>query len=113
MNQFKDLKKEFEMTNLGALSYFLGLEFAYDRRGIIMHQIKYILEVLKKFNMLDCNPAATPVELSLKLVQDETEASVDETLYRQMIGSLLYICHSKPEITYNVGILSRFLSDPK
>jgi len=114
INQLKeDLKREFEMTDLGALSYFLGLEFAYDRRGIIMHHRKYILEVLKKFNMLDCNPAATPTELSLKLIQDETEASMDETLYRQMIGSLRYICHSRPEITYSVRIVSRFLSDPK
>jgi len=109
----EDLKREFEMTDLGALSYFLGLEFAYDRRGIIMHQRKYILEVLKKFNMMDCNPAATPAELSLKLIQDETEVLVDETLYRQMIGSLRYICHSRPEITYSVGIVSRFLSNPK
>jgi len=109
----EDLKREFKMTDLGALSYFLRLEFAYDRRGIIMHQRKYILEVLKKFNMLYCNPAETPAELSLELIQDEIEASVDETLYRQMIGSLRYICHSRLEITYSVGIVSRFLSDPK
>jgi len=63
--------------------------------------------------MIDCNPAATPAELSLKLIQDETKVSVDETLYRQMIGSLRYICHSRPEITYSVGIVSRFLSNPK
>jgi len=76
------------MTNLGTLSYFLGLEFAYTKQGIFMHQKKYISNVLKRFNMWDCNPTKTPVEVNLKLAKGENEASVDGTLFRQIVGSL-------------------------
>nr|KYP67248.1 Retrovirus-related Pol polyprotein from transposon TNT 1-94 [Cajanus cajan] len=75
----QSLKKEFEMTDLGILSYFLGLEFAYTEKGIFMHQKKYISKVLKRFNMMGCNPAETPAEINGKLTRSENEASVDGT----------------------------------
>ena len=102
----QSLKMEFEMTNLGILSYFLGLKFAYTKRGIFMHQKKYISEVLKKFNTMECNPTETPAELNVKLVRSENEASVDGTLFRQIVGSLRFICHSRLEIAFNVGLVN-------
>ena len=78
----QNLKKEFEMTDLGTLSYFLGLEFAYTEQGIFMHQKKYISNVLKRSNMWDCNPTKTPVEVNLKFAKGANEASVDGTLFR-------------------------------
>nr|KYP66838.1 Retrovirus-related Pol polyprotein from transposon TNT 1-94 [Cajanus cajan] len=109
----QSLKKEFEMTDLGILSYFLGLEFAYTEKGIFMHQKKYISEVLKRFNMMGCNPAETPAEINGKLTRSENEASVDGTLFRQIVGSLRFICHSRPEIAFSVGLVSRFMNDPR
>lgn len=102
----ESLKKEFEMTDLGILSYFLGLKFAYTEKGIFMHQKKYISEVLKKFNTMECNPTETPAELNVKLVRSENEASVDGTLFRQIVGSLRFICHSRLEIAFNVGLVN-------
>ena len=76
------LKSEFEMTDLGILSYFLGFEFAYTEKGIFMRQKKYISEVLKKFRMMVCKPVETPAELNVKLVKSEEESSVDGTMFR-------------------------------
>lgn len=109
----ESLKGEFEMTDLGVLSYFLGLEFQKHDCGLFMHQRKYLLEVLKKFKMLDCNPSKTPAEMSCKLGKCETEPAVDCTLYRQIVWSLRFICHSRPGITFSVGVISRFMSDPR
>lgn len=109
----QDLKKEFEMTDLGLLSYFLGLEFLQTAKGMFMHQRKYVLEVLKKFKMHNCNVSTTPAEPNLKLDKCEHEDPVDATEYRQMVGSLRFICHTRPEISYSVGMVSRFMSDPR
>jgi len=73
----QSLKIEFEMTNLGILSYFLGLEFIYTEKGVILHQKKYISKVLKMFNILKCNYVETPVEVNMKLVTSEDEAFVN------------------------------------
>ena len=77
----QNLKKEFEMTDLGTLLYFLRMEFAYTEQGIFMHQKKYISDVLKRFNMWNCNSTETPAEVNLKLAKGENEASVDGTLF--------------------------------
>lgn len=107
------MKKEFEMTDLGKLSYFLGIQFTQTEKGVLMHQEKYISEILKRFNMKDCNPADTPVEGNLKLTSAESESKVDSTLYRQLVGCLRFVCHSRPEITFGVGLVSRFMHDPR
>ncbi|XP_040862726.1 secreted RxLR effector protein 161-like [Glycine max] len=101
------------MTDLGTLSYFLGLEFAYTEHGSFMHKKKYISDVLKRFNMWNCNSTETQAEVNLKLAKGENEASVDGTLFRQIVGSLRFICHSRPKITFNVGLVSIFMGDPR
>ncbi|XP_019460008.1 PREDICTED: uncharacterized protein LOC109359768 [Lupinus angustifolius] len=107
------LKGEFEMTDLGRLAYFLCLEFQHIRRGLFMHQRKYLLEVLNKFNMINCNPSKTPAEMNLRLGNCEEEEVVDATVFRQIVGNLRYICHIRPEISFSVGVTSRFMSNPK
>lgn len=68
LERFKGrMKSEFDMTDLGILNYFLGLEFVYTNKGIILHQRRYVLEVLKRFNMDRCNEVVTPVETNVKL----------------------------------------------
>ncbi|CAL0299548.1 unnamed protein product [Lupinus luteus] len=107
----ESLKGEFEMTDLGKLSYFLGLEFQYTNNGVSMNQKKYILEVLNKFNMTDCNASETPAEMNLKLDKCSDEAMVDATQFRQIVGNLRYVCHTRPEISHSVGMIRRFMSD--
>ena len=73
------------MIDLGKLSYFLGIKFKETNRGYFMHQKKYVIDMLKRFNMEDCNTTKTPINTSTKLVK---ESKVDLTLYKQIIGSL-------------------------
>ncbi|KAK2417383.1 putative mitochondrial protein [Trifolium repens] len=107
------LKDEFEMSDLGRLNYFLGLEFLYGSNGIVLHQRKYIADVLKRFHMESCNEADTPMEANLKLSKNENEQAVDATLFKQVVGSLRFICNTRPDINYVLGSVSRFMSNPK
>ncbi|CAJ2634371.1 unnamed protein product [Trifolium pratense] len=107
------LKNEFEMSDLGKLNYFLGLEFHYASDGIVLHQRKYIAYVLKRFHMENCNEAETPMEANLKLSKSEDEQAVDATLFKQVVGSLRFICNTRSDINYVVRSVSRFVSKPK
>jgi hypothetical protein len=104
----KLLSSEFDMTNLGSLKYFLGLEFTKNKSGILIHQKKYVSDILKRFNMINCNPANTPMETASNLGNDDEGSSVNNTLYKQMVGSLRYACNSRPDICYSVGIVGRY-----
>ena len=115
IKQFKEkMISEFKMTNLGELAYFLGLEFIKTSKGMMLHQRKYIItDVLKRFKMQNCNTAPTPLEANIKQINDADETSVDITLYRQIVGSSRYICHSRPDISFAAGLASRFMEYPK
>lgn len=76
------MKVEFEMTDLGELTYFLGLKFVRTKRGFVMHQKKYVNEVLCKFNMQACNPATVPIDTGTKFVKDEDEEGVDSNEFK-------------------------------
>lgn len=107
------MMNEFEMTDLGVLSYFLGLEFNKTEKGILMHQSKYVKDLLKRFNMEKCNSAATPAETGLVLEKEGSEELVDPTYFRKIVGSLRYLCHSRPDLAYSVGLISRFMEKPR
>ena len=107
------LMKEFEMSDLGNLSYFLGMEFKFTDRGVFLHQKKYAEDILKRFKMANCNPAITPMETGLKLSRESPGELVDATLYKQIIGSLRYLCNTRPDISHSVGLLSRFMEQPR
>ena len=108
-----DLSKEFEMSDLGEISYFLGIEFYKSSRGLMMHQRRYAGEILKRFEMEECNSTSTPAEPRLQLSKDADEDDVDPTQYRRLIGSLRYLCHTRPDLAYSVGMVSRFMQKPK
>jgi hypothetical protein len=80
---------EFEMTDLGELHYFLGIEVWQKEDGILMSQGKYTSDILKMFRMMSCKLAKTPLEVGLKLYRHDDSKSVDVTLYRQLVGSLI------------------------
>jgi hypothetical protein len=114
IDKVKDkLKREFEMSDLGELSFFLGMEFVKRKGGIVMHQQKYIGEILEKFEMTDCKPILNPSDTNVKLDECADEEGVDPTLFRQMIGSLRYLCNSIPDICYAVSVISKFMNSPK
>lgn len=109
----KTLKSEFEMTNLCELSFFLGMEFLKMKTKIVMHQQKYICELLDKFEMNSCNSILNPSETNSKIDECNDEERVDLTVFRQMVGSLRYLCNNMPYICYSVSVISKFMHDPR
>lgn len=108
----KSMQQEFDMTDLGNMRYFLGIEVLQTETGIHVSQAKYTLEVLKRFGMEDCNGVKNPMVPGVKLNMDEGGDRVDETLYKQIIGSLVYITTTRPDLQFSVSLLSRFMAKP-
>ncbi|XP_073153354.1 uncharacterized protein [Henckelia pumila] len=104
---------KFEMSMIGELTLFLGLQVRQMDKGIFINQVKYTKELLKKFGMENCSAANTPMSASIKLDKDEAGLSVDQTLFRGIIGFLLYLTASRQDIMFSVGLCARFQSDPK
>ncbi|WVZ89201.1 hypothetical protein U9M48_035633 [Paspalum notatum var. saurae] len=109
----KMMAKEFEMSMIGELTFFLGFQIKQLREGTFIYQEMYTRDLLKRFKMDDCNPIETPMATNIKLDPDESGINVDQTLYRSMIGSLLYLCASRPDIMFSVCLCARFQADPK
>ncbi|GJX51594.1 retrovirus-related pol polyprotein from transposon TNT 1-94 [Tanacetum coccineum] len=103
----------FEMSMMGELNFFLGLQIKQMEDGIFFNQSKYIKEMLKKFGLEDSKPMKTPMSSDTKLMKDEECESVDSTKYRGMIGSLLYLTASRPDIMFSVCLCVRFQEVPK
>ncbi|GJV83244.1 retrovirus-related pol polyprotein from transposon TNT 1-94 [Tanacetum coccineum] len=109
----KIMHDEFEMSMMGELNFFLGLQINQMKDGIFFNQSKYIKEMLKKFSLEYSKPMKTPMSSDTKLMKDEECKSVDSTKYRGMIGSLLYLTASRPDIMFSVCLCARFQEDPK
>ena len=107
------MHKEFEMSLVGELTYFLGFQVKQTKEGIFLNQEKYTNELLKKFGMDECKPSSTPMSTSTKLDSDDSGKLVDQKLYRGMIGSLLYLTTSRPDIMFSVCLCARFQAHPK
>jgi hypothetical protein len=106
------LHDRFLMTDMGPLHFFLGLEISQDASGIKLSQAKYARDLLERFHMTDCKSASTPFLSGVKLEDGRETPLVDNTLYRQLVGSLLYLTHSRPDLSYAVGAVSRFMHEP-
>ncbi|GJT68034.1 retrovirus-related pol polyprotein from transposon TNT 1-94 [Tanacetum coccineum] len=104
---------EFEMSMMGELNFFLGLQIKQMEDGLFFNQPKYIKEMLKKFGLEDSKPMKTPMSSDTKLTKDEECELVDSTKYRGMIGSLLYLTASRPDIMFSVCLCARFQEAPK
>ena len=102
------MQGEFEMSMIGKLSYFLELHIKQMDEGIFINQGKYIRDLLKKYGLEGCKKIATPMATSTKLDVDEEGKSVDQKIYRGMIGSLLYLTTSRPNIQFSVCLCARF-----
>ncbi|XP_050915901.1 uncharacterized mitochondrial protein AtMg00810-like [Lathyrus oleraceus] len=89
------------------------MEFMYSEKGIILHNLKFELKLLKRFELLNCKAVVTPAETNHKLDFDSKGDDVDATTFKQLVGSLSYLCNTRPNIFYAVGIVSRFMNKPK
>ncbi|KAJ0703042.1 putative RNA-directed DNA polymerase [Helianthus annuus] len=118
-NEISQIKKllsdSFKIKDLGILRYFLGLEIVYNDEGICLNQRKYCLELLSEFGYLGCKPVNTPIELSHvinKKVSEDTRVLNDITNYQKLIGKLIYLSLTRPDISYTVQYLSQFMHKP-
>jgi hypothetical protein len=109
----KDMHNEFEMSLLGKLSFFLGLQIRQSNQGIFISQTKYIREILKRFGMEDCKPIITPMQTSYKLRKDDDSKYTDQRKYTSIIGSLQYVTTSRSDVMKVVGQVARFQEAPK
>ncbi|KAK6139469.1 hypothetical protein DH2020_026783 [Rehmannia glutinosa] len=109
----KLMQGEFEMSMMGELNFFLGLQIKQCQEGIYISQSKYTKELLKKFGIEEGRTISTPMATNVKIDKDEKGKSVDESKYRGMIGSLLYLTASRPDILHVVCLCARFQINPK
>ena len=111
-NLQKILAKEFELKDLGNLKYFLGIEVARSKQGISMCQRKYVLDLLTETSMLNCRPVDTPIEMNHGLVIHPNQVPTNKERYQRLVGKLIYLSHTRPDIAYAVSVVSRFMHDP-
>ncbi|GJS57436.1 putative ribonuclease H-like domain-containing protein [Tanacetum coccineum] len=107
------MKGRFQMSSMGELIFFLGLQVKQKTDGIFISQDKYVADMLKKFDLASVKTAITPMETKMALTKDEEADEVDVHLYRSMIGSLMYLTASRPDIMFAVCACSRFQVTPK
>lgn len=109
MNKFKKvMMNAFETTGLGNMVYFLGMKILHSENGIIMHQLKYELDLLKRFELI-----VTPSKINHKPYSDDEGEDIDATTFKPLVGCLRCLCNTRPDICYTVGIVSRFMDNPK
>jgi hypothetical protein len=107
------MMQKFEMSMMGELNYFLGYQVKKLKEGTFIFQIKYTQDLIKRFGMKYVKPAKTPMGTDGHLDLDKGGKSIDQKTYQTMIGSLLYLCASRPDIMLSVCMYARFQSDPK
>ncbi|KAE8683109.1 hypothetical protein F3Y22_tig00111215pilonHSYRG00067 [Hibiscus syriacus] len=112
-NEFKDvMMKEFEMTDMGLMAYYLGIEIKQQKDEIFISEERYANEILKKFKMENCKPISTPAEYGIKMTKHEEGESVDPTFFKSLIRSLRYLTCTRPDILHAVGLVSRYMESP-
>ena len=106
------LASEFEMKNLGGLKYFLRIEVARSTQGIFLSQRKYVLDLLSEVGLLECKPVDTPIVQNHKLGIYPNQKPTDKGRYQRLVGKLIYLSHTRPNIAYAVSVVSQFMHCP-
>ncbi|KAA0037323.1 Beta-galactosidase [Cucumis melo var. makuwa] len=106
------MRNEFEIKDLENLKYFLGMEVARSKEGISVSQRKYTLDLLTETGMLGCLPADTSIEFNCKLGNSDDQVLVDKEQYQRLVGKLIYLSHTRPDISFAVSTVSRFMQAP-
>ncbi|XP_019054852.1 PREDICTED: uncharacterized protein LOC109115361 [Nelumbo nucifera] len=113
MSDFKNsMMKVFYMTNLGRMRFFLGIEVLQKSDGIFICQRRYATEVLKRFGMFESKSVSSPIVPGFKMSRDDHGVIVDETYFKQMVGSLMYLTATRPDIMFSVSLISRYMAKP-
>ena len=102
----------FEMSDLGYMTYFLGMEVSQGSDDIFISQKRYALNLLKRFNMDKSKAVATPLVQNEVLSKDNAGVEVNSSYYRSLVGSLLYLTASRPDLMYATSVLSRYMQSP-
>jgi hypothetical protein len=102
------MENEFQMSMMEELTFFLGIQVKQTKEGIFIHQTKYTKDLMKKFNMAELKPVPTPMSTAAALDPDENSEAVDPREYRSMIGSLLYLTVTRPDIQFIVCFCALF-----
>eukprot|EP00253_Pinus_taeda_P005127 PITA_05127 len=114
IDEFKeDMVKEFEMTDLGLMKYFLSIEVEKSEKGIFICQNNYSKDLLKRFKTENCKPIPTSVATHTKLRKDDEGSNVNPTLFKRLVGSLMYLAATRPDIMQGISMISRFMETPK
>lgn len=108
----QQMSQNFEMTDLGKLNYYLGIEVEQGEGCIKLRQTGYAKKIIEKAGMKGCNPTKYPMDPKEQIDKDEGGKTVDVTRYKSIIGGLRYLVHTKPDIAYSVGIASRYMERP-
>ncbi|RVW94373.1 Retrovirus-related Pol polyprotein from transposon RE1 [Vitis vinifera] len=106
------LSREFEMKDLGPLKYFLGIEVSRSSEGIFLSQRKYALDLLQETGMSGCQPVNTPIEEGLKLCVEPNQVSTDKGRYQRLVGRLMYLAHTRPDLAYALSVVSQYMHNP-
>lgn len=107
------MMQEFDMTDLGRMKYFLGVEINQEKAGISMYQQKYAKEVLDRFNMWEFNGVKNPIVPGTVVTKVGMGDKVNDTMYKRLVGSLMYLTVTRPDLMYAVSFISRFMADPR
>ncbi|CAL8174271.1 unnamed protein product [Prunus armeniaca] len=108
----KYLSQEFEMKDLGDLKYILGMDVARSTTGIFLSQRKYVLDLLTETGMLGCKPVDTPIEINHKLCEGMDQEPTNKEQYQRLVGRLIYLANTRPNIAYVVSVVSQFMHSP-
>jgi len=108
----KHLFSHFQTKDLGYLKYFLGIEVAQSGDGVLIFQRKYALDILEETGMQNCRPVDSPMDPNLKLMADQSEVYPDPERYRRLVGKLIYLTITRPDISFVVGVVSQFMQNP-
>ena len=113
MNRLKQsFSSEFEIKNLGSLRYFLGMEVTWSKKGIVVSQRKYVLDLLKETGISGCRPVDIPIDPNQKLGDNKESNLVDTSRYQRLVGKLIYLPHTRPDIAFAVTMVSQFMYSP-
>ncbi|CAA7059092.1 unnamed protein product [Microthlaspi erraticum] len=107
------MASKFDMSDLGRLTYYLGMEVLQCDDGIMLSQKRYAQKIVEEAEMQNCNAVHTPMESGLKLLKARDEKDIDATMFRKNVGCLRYLLHTRPDLSYCVGVLSRYMQNPK
>jgi hypothetical protein len=114
VSRFQEIMEcEFQMSMMGEVTFFLGIQLKQTKHGTLVHQAKYTKDLMKKFNMAELKPVSIPMSSAASLGPDEDGEAVDQREYRSMIGSLLYLTVTRPDIQFAMGLYTRFQSFPR